>query len=133
SAALGRRGAAAGNLRARAPGRGQKLPDPRHTKVRSHWGNTMEGGRSILGFPAWLGACRGRVLACGLLATSAVVGASPVWADDSALLRSLAQRFDSPAKVFTEDENAVSLSQTAEPRRMYVRQVEQPPALGLEI
>ena len=93
----------------------------------------MEGGRSILGFPAWLGACRGRVLACGLLATSAVVGASPVWADDSALLRSLAQRFDSPAKVFTEDENAVSLSQTAEPRRMYVRQVEQPPALGLEI
>ena len=93
----------------------------------------MEGGRSILGFPAWLGACRGRVLACGLLATSAVIGASPVWADDSALLRSLAQRFDSPAKVFTEDENAVSLSQTAEPRRMYVRQVDQPPALGLEI
>jgi hypothetical protein len=93
----------------------------------------MEGGRSFLGFPAWLAACRGRVLACGLLAASAFAGASPVWADDPASLRSLAQRFDSPASVFSEEENTVSLSQTAEPGRMYVRAVEQPPALDLEI
>ncbi|HEV8070906.1 MAG TPA: transporter [Planctomycetaceae bacterium] len=93
----------------------------------------MEGGRSFLGFPAWLAACRGRVLACGLFAASAFAGASSVWADDPALLRSLAQRFDSPASVFSEEENTVSLSQTAEPGRMYVRAVEPPPGLDLEI
>jgi hypothetical protein len=48
-------------------------------------------------------------------------------------LKSLAQRFDSPSRVFTEDENAVRLNQTVEPARMYVAQVEAPPALGLQI
>ena len=97
----------------------------------------MEGGRSILGFPAWLGACRGRVLACGLLATSAVIASvACLGRDDSALLRSLAQRFNSPSNVFTEDENAVSHEpdrRTALPDVRQKASRAQPPALGLEI
>jgi hypothetical protein len=89
----------------------------------------MEGGHSLLG-PR---ARRGRVLAYGLLAAAACAATSRVWADDPASMRSLAQRFDSPSNVFTEDENAVSLSQTVEPGQVYVKPVEQPPALGLEM
>jgi hypothetical protein len=89
----------------------------------------MEGGHSLLG----LRARRGRVLACGLLVAAGCAATSRVWADDPASLRSLAQRFNSPSNVFTEDENAVSLNQTVEPGQVYVKPVEQPPALGLEI
>ncbi len=90
----------------------------------------MEGGRSILGYPARLLAGRGRVLACSLLAATAAAGSSRVWADDSIILRTLAQRFDSPANVFTEDENAVSFNQTVAPGRVYVRPVEAATASG---
>jgi hypothetical protein len=90
----------------------------------------MQGGHSLLEFAARRGR---RVLACGLLTAAAYSATSHVWADDPASLRSLAQRFNSPSNVFTEDENAVSLSQTVEPARLYARPVEEPPALGLEI
>jgi len=93
----------------------------------------MEGGRSILESSARLLAGRGRVLACSLLAATAAAGTSRVWADDSAVLRTLAQRFDSPASVFTEDENAVPLNQTVSPGRVYVRPVEPPPPIELEM
>jgi len=93
----------------------------------------MEGGRSILGYPARLLAGRGRVLACSLLAATAAAGSSRVWADDSAVLRTLAQRFDSPVSVFTEDEIAVPFNQTVAPGRVYVRPVEAPPSLELEM
>ncbi len=93
----------------------------------------MEGGRSILGFSARLLAGRGRVLACSLLAATAAAGSSRLWADDSVVLRSLAQRFDSPSSVFTEDENAVAFNHTVAPGRVYVRPVEAPPPIELEM
>ena len=93
----------------------------------------MEGGRSILGFSARLLAGRGRVLACSLLAATAAAGSSRFWADDSVVLRSLAQRFDSPSNVFTEDENAVPFNHTVAPGRVYVRPVEAPPPIELEM
>jgi hypothetical protein len=68
-----------------------------------------------------------------LLAAAAYAATSHVWADDPASLRSLAQRFGSPRDVFSEEENAVSLRQTVEPGHVYVKPVEQPPALGLEM
>ncbi len=89
----------------------------------------MEGGHSFLGFAA----SGRRVLACGLLTAAACAATSRVWGDDPASMRALAQRFDAPSNVFTEEENAVSFKQTVEPSRVYVKQVEQPPALGLEI
>ncbi len=89
----------------------------------------MEGGHSFLGFAA----SGRRVLACGLLTAAACAATSRVWGDDPASMRALAQRFDAPSNVFTEEENAVSLNQTVEPSRVYAKSVEQPPALGLEI
>jgi hypothetical protein len=93
----------------------------------------MEGGHSILGFKAGLAVRHSQALACGLLAAAAWSAPCRLLADDPASMRSLAQRFDSPSNVFTEDENSVRLSQTVEPGQIYVRPVESPPALGLEI
>jgi hypothetical protein len=67
------------------------------------------------------------------LLAAGFAGSPSAWADDSASLRSLAKRFDSPANVFTEDENSVRLNHTVEPGRVYVRQIEPPPGLDLQI
>jgi len=93
----------------------------------------MEGGHSLRELPARQLARRGRAFAWGLFAAAAWVGSARAWADDSATLRSLAQRFDSPANVFTEDENSVLLRQTVEPNQVYVQQVEAPPSLDLQM
>jgi hypothetical protein len=102
----------------------------------------MQGGHSFLREAASLAARRGRILAWGLggrilafglVAVTVFAGAPRVWADDPALLRSLAERFDSPTSVFTDDLNAVQLGQTVEPGRIYLRPVEQPPSLDLEM
>jgi hypothetical protein len=93
----------------------------------------MEGGRSFLELAAWLKARRGRILACSLVAATSLGSSRLLLADDPASMRSLAQQLESPSSVFTEDENAVRISQAVEPERIYVRPVDPPPSLGLQM
>jgi hypothetical protein len=93
----------------------------------------MDGGQSFVAFAGRLAAARRRILAWSLLAAGALGGSSRVWADDPVILRALAQRFDSPATVFTEEENEIPLTQTVQVGQVYVAEVESPPGLDLEM